>query len=207
MELLTSVIFGNVLVSLLSKVSSHPARPPLSTLATDHTGQMPLRPSADENKKYILNSSGLWLHIPHSSFLCGSHLPYAVELYAVAYRWVCCEVQWVQGEQPSWFSEFSAGGWLAGWLAGWIRWQCQISDINHQPPLPLLPLLLPLSAVMPFYSPPPPFSSVLPLLYSLSTQHSPFIASPPLSLPTYLLSFLSTSLSSDFAAVRAHTGQ
>lgn len=118
MELLTSVIFGNALVSLLSKVSSHPARPPLSALVTDHTGQMLLRPSEDENKKYILNSSGLWLHIPHSSFLCGSHLPYAAEPCPVAYRWVCCGVQWVQGEQPSWFSEFSAGGWLADWLAG-----------------------------------------------------------------------------------------
>lgn len=84
MELLTSVIFGNPLLSLLSKVSSHPARSPLPALVTDHTGQMLLRPSADENKKYILNSS--WLHIPHSSLLCGSHLPYAAELCAVAYR-------------------------------------------------------------------------------------------------------------------------
>lgn len=75
MELL-SVIFGNALESFLSKVSSHPARPPLSALVTDHTGQMLLRPSAaDENKKYILNSSGLWLHIPQSSFLfCVVHI-------------------------------------------------------------------------------------------------------------------------------------
>lgn len=47
---------------------------------------------------------------------------------------------------PSWFSEFSFAG---GWLAGWIRWQCQNSDINHQPLL----LLPPLSAMMPFHSP------------------------------------------------------
>lgn len=53
--------------------------------------------------------------------------------------------------QPSWLSEFSEFNVAGGWLAGWIRWQCQISDINHQPP-PLL-LLPPLSAAMPFYSP------------------------------------------------------
>lgn len=82
MELLTSVLFVNALVSLLS-VLTHP---PLSALVTYYTGQMLLRPSADENKKYIVNSSGLWLHIPHSSFLCGSHLPYAAELCTVAYR-------------------------------------------------------------------------------------------------------------------------
>lgn len=56
--------------------------------------------------------------------------------------------------QPSWLSEFSEFNVAGGWLAGWIRWQCQISDINHQPPPPLLlPLLPPLSAAMPFYSP------------------------------------------------------
>lgn len=59
--------------------------------------------------------------------------------------------QWVQWVQFCWR------------LAGWIRWQCQISDINHQPLLLLLPPPPPppLSAVSPFYSPlllssPPP---------------------------------------------------
>lgn len=60
----------------------------------------------------------------------------------------------------------------AGWLAGWIRWQCQISDINHQPPPPLLLLLPPLSAVSPFSSSP----SLLSSLCCRACQHN----SPPL---------------------------
>lgn len=57
--------------------------------------------------------------------------------------------------QPSLLSEFSEFSVAGGWLAGWIRWQCQISDINHQPPplLPPPPPPPPLSAVSPFYSP------------------------------------------------------
>lgn len=55
--------------------------------------------------------------------------------------------------QPSWLHEFSEFNVAGGWLAGWIRWQCQISDINHHPPSPLLPPPPPLSAVSPFYSP------------------------------------------------------
>lgn len=51
--------------------------------------------------------------------------------------------------RPSWLSEFSEFSVSGGWLAGWIRWQCQISDINHQ----TLLLLPPLSVVSPFYSP------------------------------------------------------
>lgn len=89
--------------------------------------------------------------------------------------------------QPSWLSEFSEFSVAGGGLAGWIRWQCQISDINHQPPpLPplLLPLLsLPLSAALLLSSPP------LILLHPTSAvrarQHeSPLhIAIHPLFLP------------------------
>lgn len=71
---------------------------------------------------------------------------------------LCCIPQTAVGfigcsavRQPSWLSEFSEFSVARGWVAGWIRWQCQISDINHQPPPPVLLLLL--SAVSPFYSP------------------------------------------------------
>lgn len=71
-------------------------------------------------------------------------------------------VQWVQGEQPSWFSEFSAAGGCRAGSSG----RSLISITSRRCSDALL-----LSSS----------SSVLPLLYSLSTQHSPFIAPPPVS--------------------------
>lgn len=86
--------------------------------------------------------------------------------------------------QPSWLSEFSEFNVARGWLAGWIRWQCQISDINHQPPLLLL-LPPPLSAVSPFYSPLllllcPAFA-----VEPVNTTHPFYCSSPSLSLSVY----------------------
>lgn len=67
--------------------------------------------------------------------------------------------------QPSWLSEFSGFTVAGGWLAGWIRWQCQSSDINHQPP--------PLSAVSPLSSPLLSFTYLL-----LSSSCAPSAAEP-----------------------------
>lgn len=102
--------------------------------------------------------------------------------------------------QPSWLSEFSEFDVAGGWLAGWIRWQCQISDINHHPLLLLLPPLPPLSAVSPFYSPlllsspppPPPLSCLCcgacqhnsPLLLQFILCFYPSSFHLPLSIPS-----------------------
>lgn len=103
--------------------------------------------------------------------------------------------------QPSWLSEFSEFDVAGGWLAGWIRWQCQISDINHHPPpLLLLPPPPPLSAVSPFYSPllrsspppPPPLSCLCcgacqhnsPLLLQFTLCFYPSSFHVPLSIPS-----------------------
>lgn len=111
--------------------------------------------------------------------------------------------------QPSWLSEFSEFDVAGGWLAGWIRWQCQISDINHHPLLLLLPPLPPLSAVSPFYSPlllsASSSSSVLPLLWSLSTQLTPCIAIHPVFLSIQLPSPSFYPLC--FSNTHAYTGQ
>ncbi len=99
---------------------------------------------------FMLKCEGTHMH-PYTLFFCTLHLFNLCVLLSIRYTAVgftgCSAVR-----QPSWLSEFSEFNVAGGWLAGWIRWQCQISDINHQPPLLLLPPP-PLSAVSPFYSP------------------------------------------------------
>lgn len=102
--------------------------------------------------------------------------------------------------QPSWLSEFSEFSSAGGWLAGWIRWQCQISDINHQPLL--LPSSPPLSAVMPFHSP---------LLHSTSSlepvkTNLPFYWNSS-SVSTYLHVYPHLCVPSCFPNSHAHTEQ
>lgn len=73
-------------------------------------------------------------------------------------------------------------------LAGWIRWQCQIPDINHQPPL----LLPPLSAVSPFSSPSSPLLFLLhpaSAVEPVNTTH-PFLLQFTLSFPLGLRMYL-----------------
>lgn len=102
--------------------------------------------------------------------------------------------------EPSWLSEFSEFSVAGGWLAGWIRWQCQISDINHQPLL--LPSPAPLSAVMPFHSPLlHPTSSLEPVDTTL-----PFYWNSS-SVSIYLHVYLHLCIPSCFPNSHAHTVQ
>lgn len=100
----------------------------------------PAGPSAEvvdvclETEALERNRGWCWLCAPQPSLLCS---PSAAAL----------PVLWRLGEAAPGFNGCRESSHLgsvssvlleAGWLAGWIRWQCQISDINHQPPLLLL---------------------------------------------------------------------
>lgn len=92
-----------------------------------------------------------------------------------------CGVHWVQCSEAAILAEWVQWVQCCWRLVGWIRWQCQIADINHQPPL--LPPLL--SAVSPFLS--PLLSSVLGYI---TCRVTPLIARLTLSLYVFLCTAL-----------------